>query len=402
MKIAVIILDGAGDHPVPELGGRTPLEAAYIPHISFLAQRGTTFLVDAVFDDLPVGSIVAAIAILGLDPHRYFPNGRASFEAAASGIYVGPQDLAFRCNLISVQDGRIHDFTAGLIDDAKARSLVLAYPQPGGPIELFPGQSYRNTLVYRNAGVAAKSFLCAPPHEHRNQAINEHWIKARTSDATPIVDELNSFLRKSAELIPRLSAEFGTQADMFWLWDPSDAPTMPSFRSVFGVRGAVVSGLSFLRGIGIAMQMLTAEVPGATGYLDSNLRGKVDAGMAFLDDVDVVVIHVNAADEEAHQRHVAGKVKAIELADAHVVGPVVQHLRSRFGDRFQVAVLPDHYTCVADGRHIVHPVPCALYGKGIPTDDAMTFSEREIAARGSGRLKGWELLPMLQERHRNE
>ena len=396
MKTVVVIVDGAGDHPVVALGDRTPLESAYIPHMAFMAQQGRSYLVDAVFDDLPVGSIVAALAILGYSPHRYFPNGRASFEASASGIRLGPDDLAFRCNLISVQGGRIVDFTAGLIEDAVARSLVLNVTQPNAAVELFPGQSYRNTLVYRRAGVPASAFLCAPPHENRGREIEELWVRARTSDAEPIASELNAFLRDSARQLARLNEEFRTRADMLWLWDPSHAPDMPSFRSVHGARGAVVSGLSFLRGIGMAAQMLCPEVPGATGYIDSNLRGKAQAAMDLLRDVDVVAVHVNAADEEAHQRNVAGKVKAIELTDAEVVGPLVRHLRGAYPDAHRMAVLPDHYTCVADGHHVVHPVPCLVYGTGVVPDAASRFSEREASARGSGRIKGWELLPMLR------
>ncbi len=396
MKTAIIILDGAADHALPQLGGRTPLEAAYMPHACLLAQRGQTFLVDAVFEDLPVGSIVAAIAILGLDPHQHFPNGRASFEAAASGIHLGPNDLAFRCNLISVEDGRITDFTAGMIDDAKARSLVLSYPQIHGPMALFPGQSYRNILVYRNAGVRAHDFECAPPHQHRNDAIEGLWVKARTPAASRIARELNAFLRTSQQQIPLLSEEFGANADMFWLWDPSDAPLMPTFRSLFGVRGAVVSGLSFLRGIGLSMQMLAQEVPGATGYLDSNFAGKVQAAQNLLEEVDVVAVHVNAADEEAHQRSISGKLRALERTDAEIIGPMIQHLRRRFPEAFRIAILPDHYTCVGDGRHIVHPVPCAVYGTAIERDRATQFDERDIAANGSGRINGWDLMPILR------
>lgn len=400
MKTAIVILDGAADHPIPELDGRTPFEVAYVPHLTLLAQRGRTFLVDAVFDDLPVGSIVAAIGILGLDPHTHYPNGRASFEACASGIQIGPKDLAFRCNFISTENGRIKDFTAGLIEDAKARSMMLAYPPTGGSIELFAGQSYRNTLVYRNAGVPASAFQCSPPHQHRGDRIDDLWIAPLSTAATPIANQLNAFLRSSQGEVRRLSDEFGADADMFWLWDPSDPPHMPSFRSIHGVRGAVVSGLSFLRGIGLSMHMLVADVPGATGYIDSNFRGKVEAATALLDESDVVVVHVNAPDEEAHQRHIKGKVDAIELADSEVVGPMIRYLRNRFPNDFRVAVLPDHYTCLSDGTHIVYPVPCAVYGRGIAPDDAVSFSEQEIATHGSGRLKAWELMPILRDSHR--
>ena len=162
MKIVVIILDGAGDRPQHAIGDRTPLEYAYIPNLVLLAQRGRTGLIEAVFDDLPVESIVAALGILGYDPYRHYPNGRASFEALASGIRIGSQDLAFRCNFITVDHGRISDFTAANIDDVKARSLVLSLTYDNPAIELFPSQSYRNILVYRNAGVPASEFTCFP------------------------------------------------------------------------------------------------------------------------------------------------------------------------------------------------------------------------------------------------
>lgn len=395
MKLVIVILDGAGDHPVPQLGGRTPLEYAHLPNLSFLAQRGRTGLVHAVFDNLPVESIVAALGILGYDPYQYFPNGRASFEATASGIRVGPRDLAFRCNLVSVRAGCLTDFTAGLIDDRRARNLILGVPRSNPAIEVFPSQSYRNILVYRDANVPASDFNTYPPHQNRDLAIEEMWIRAASPAAEPIAAALNAFQRESAQHIRALNADLGTEADMLWLWSPSDAPALPPFRSMFGRRGAVVAGLHFLRGIGLSAQMFSADVPGATGYIDSNLAGKTAAAIDLLEEVDVVVVHLNAADEEAHQRNLDGKIRALELFDEIVVGPLARHLHRRFPDAHRMAFLPDHYTCVADGRHIVHPVPCAVWGTGVVPDQASFYGETEIATHGSFDIKAWELMPRL-------
>lgn len=395
MKTIIVILDGAGDRPVEALGGKTPLECAHLPSLSFLAQRGRTGLVDAVFPDLPVESVVAALGILGYDPYRYFPTGRASFEATAAGIRLGPRDLAFRCNLISVKEGRIEDFTAGLIDDARARNLILGISLENPAIEIFPSQSYRNTLIYREAGVSAREFVTYPPHQHRGSRVDDMWVEGKTPEARRIAHELNETLRLSVEHIRRLNEDLDTAADMLWLWSPSDAPALPAFRSVFGRKGAVVSGLHFLRGIGLAAQMLSADVPGATGYIDSNLAGKAAAAMALLDQTDVVIVHLNAADEEAHQRNLEGKLQALELFDEVVIGPLARYLR-RFQEH-RMVLLPDHYTCVADGHHIVHPVPCVVWGTGVRPDEARFFSEKEVESRGSFRLRAWELMPRVLE-----
>jgi len=395
MKTVIVIGDGVADRPQAELGGATPLEHAFIPNLTFLAQRGRTGLADCVFDDLPVGSIVAALGILGYNPYEYFPNGRASFEALAGGIRVERGDLAFRCNLISLENDRIKDFTAGLIDDDTARNLVVHVKTGHPKIELFPGQSYRNILVYRDAGVSASDFVCAPPHENRMRPIDELWVRGRTPKAQSIADELNQFLRQSREQLRELRREYPSQADILWLWSPSDTPALPPFRARFGSTGAIVGGLKFIAGIGIAAQMYAAHVPGATGYIDSNLPGKAQAAIDLLEKHDFVLVHVNAADEEGHQRNLAGKIRAIELIDEQIVGPIVRHLRRRFPDGHRFAFLPDHYTCVDDGQHIVHPVPYLVSGTGIVRDETQAYSEPAAAARGAQPIKAWDLLPYL-------
>ncbi len=397
MKCVVVIGDGVADEPVPALGNRTPLECAFTPNLNFLAQRGQTGLVRCVFDDLPVGSIVAGLAILGYEPHRFFPHGRASFEALASGIRMGPHDLAFRCNLISLQDGTIEDFTANQIRDELAHTLVVGINPENPAIELFPGQSYRNTLIYRNAGqhADASNLVCFPPHEHRGRRIQDLWIRTRDGRSQALCDELNRFQQRSLTQLAELNLEHRSRADMLWLWSPSSAPALPSFRTRYSVGGAVVSGLNFFQGIGLAAQMQIARVPHATGYLDSNLVGKAQAVKDLLESVDVVFVHINAADEEAHRRNVAGKLKAIELIDEVIVGPLARHLRERFPDAFRLAFLPDHYTSVLDGQHKLDPVPYLIYGSGVSPDAVARFDERSVASCADPPLLGWDLLPLL-------
>lgn len=397
MKIVMIIADGAADYPVPELGDKTPLEVAYIPNVAFLAQRGRTGLINNVFEDLPVDSIVAAMGLLGYTPYQYFPNGRASFEAIAGGVYLRPQDIAFRCNLISLEGRRIKDFTAGLIEDTVAHNIVMGSTPSNPRIEIFPNQSYRNILVYRDACVPASSFQCSPPHQHRQELIDDLWIQAKTDDpqAIKIAEELNEFQRESMEQIKNLNNVYGSEADMFWLWSPSDAPRLPSFQSRYGLRGAVIGGLNFLKGIGIAAQMLAPWVPGANGYIDTNWKGKFEEAVRLLQFVDFLLLHLNAPDEEAHQHNVGGKIRAIELIDEHIVGPLARHLREHYPNEHRLAFLPDHYTCVADGKHVVRSVPYFVYGSGIEQDAASHFSEKECEAQCEQPIKAWELLPYL-------
>lgn len=395
MKAVIVIGDGVADLPQPSLGGHTPLEHAWAPNLNHLAQRGQTGLVDAVFDDLPVESIVAALGILGYDPYEHFPNGRASFEALASGIRMEPGDVAFRCNLVSTSDGRLRDFTAGLIDDDTARNLIVHVETGNARVGIFPGQSYRNILVYRGVGVEAREFICAPPHQHIGEPIADHPVVGLTPRAKAIAEELNALLTSSIEQLAQLRDQYPSKADMLWLWSPSDTPRLPAFKSRTGHSGAVIGGLKFIAGIGIAAQMHTAQVPNANGYLDSNLPGKAQAAIELLERHDFVLVHVNAADEEAHQHNLAGKIAAIERMDTEVVGPIVRHLRRRFPDGHRFAFLPDHYTCVLDGRHIVRSVPYLLNGTGIEWGPARSYGEAEVAKFAETPTKAWHLLPRL-------
>ena len=398
MKMVVIIGDGMADQPVPELDGRTPLEAAYAPHMHLLARRGITGLARTCYPGLPVESAVANLGILGFDPRRHYPGGRASFEALARGIALGKGDLAFRCNLVSVDGaGRISDFTAAQISDADALLAISHLSTDGTPFELYSGQSYRNLLVVRNSKVRAGDLTLHPPHQNIGRDVREVAPEGRTPEAKALAKSLWGFLQSSAQQLRVLNRNLRTRADMCWAWSPSEKPFLPSFLAQTGIRGAVVCGIDTIRGIGIAAQMRCEAIAGATGYSDSNLRAKGEHAIRYLGDHDFVFVHVNAPDEESHRHSVAGKVASIERIDREIVGPVVEFLNANHSTDFRVVVMPDHFTLLSNGQHKSFPVPFVMFGAGIESDRVGAFSEREIKRKSAIRVDSVELIKLLRE-----
>jgi len=392
MKYVIIISDGAADFPVHSLGHKTPLEVANIPGMDFIAKNGKTGLMQTSFPELPVGSIVANMGVLGFNPLDLYPNGRASFEALAKGIKLGSKDVAFRCNLISLEGDRIKDFTAGMISEEDALNIVNNFKIKYKNMELYFGQSYRNTLVLRNVNFFAHELQAFEPHEHIGMNIKEIFIRAKEPNAEDGVDMLNSFLMDSIEQIKELNKKFNTKADMFWLWSPSSTPKLPSFKKKFGLNGAVVSGMDFLQGIGIDAGMTAEHIPGTNGYITTNFKGKLEYAKKYLKNHDFVFIHLNAPDEEAHQRTPETKVKAIEKVDEEIIVPILDYLALNYPNDFRIAVLPDHYTLLKDGTHNNIHVPYAVYGKGIEKDKVDRFTEDEIEENHEEVLVGCKFL----------
>lgn len=396
MKRVLIVGDGMGDLPVAELGNRTPLEAALTPGMDRIAREGRVGRLRTIFRNLPVGSIVANLGLLGYDPRDAYPSGRASFEALGQGIDLGPSDLVFRCNLISVQDERIVDFTAKNIGDDAARAALaeLDLDFGGLAIELHAGMSYRNLLIVRGAGVAAEEIVCYEPHMSIGERLEPLLPQGRTRAARALVASLRSALLASLGQLARANLRLHTQADMIWLWSPSSAPELAAFEHRFGISGAVVCAMDFLKGIGLAAGMETSHIPGANAYIDTNYRGKLDRAVDYLERHDFVVVHVNAPDEEAHKRDCQGKVRAIELLDREIVSPLLVHLARRYPGRYRVMVVPDHFTLVSDGTHTADPVPVAWAGAGVPPDSAMRLTEAEASRPEADDLgRSFEFLP---------
>ncbi|MEX0702789.1 MAG: cofactor-independent phosphoglycerate mutase [Planctomycetales bacterium] len=396
MKYALIIPDGCADEPQASLGGRTPLQAALTPHMDAVARAGIVGRADHVPASMPSGSDVGTMSLFGYDP-QVCHSGRAPLEAAAQGIELAPNDWAVRCNLVTVEDGVMRSFTAGQIPNDLARRLVgvLQQDHRGGPSwEFHPGVSYRNLLVFRSRdGIAPfnAETRTVPPHDVTDKPVAEYLPHG------PGADELLELMARSAELFAASSenqarrARGELAATQIWLWGQGQRPALEPFARKYGVNGAVITAVDLLRGLGKLLGWKVVEVPGATGYLDTNYAGKAEAAIRALDAVDLVVVHVEATDEASHEGDAAAKVAALEAIDREIVGPLHAHLRSR-GD-YRLLVCPDHPTFLRTKTHSHGYVPFALCGAGIAPDSADRYDEPTAAEQGSVTLdRGHELM----------
>ena len=384
MKYIIIIPDGMADFPIPELGNKTPMEYAYIPNMHYLAKNGVVGKMQTSFENLPVGSIVANMSILGFNPYKYYPNGRASFEALAQGISLNEKDIAFRCNLISLDDkGKITDFTADNISDGNAKNIVSHYKTNNKNIKIFPGQSYRNILIYRNANVKSEEIKTFEPHMNVGENYEEKLPEGKSENSTLIAKELTEQIQQSKIQLEKLNKYHKTKGDMFWIWSPSSAPTLPNFFDRYKITGTIVAAMDFLKGIGVSSNMNFEDIPDTNGYLDTNYDNKLKYAIKALETDDFVYIHINAPDEEGHSKNAKNKVKAIENIDNKIVAPLMLHLREKYEDNFRIAIMPDHYTAVKDGKHYDFDVPFLIYGKNITTDSSTEFTEKEAKNKDS-------------------
>jgi 2,3-bisphosphoglycerate-independent phosphoglycerate mutase len=394
----MIILDGLSDVGSPALNGKTPLQAAYAPHLHYLGTQGRVLRIDTTFEGFPVESMVCIMGLLGYEPQQFYPAGRASFEALAKGIPLSPRDLILRCNTVTIdpQTRQLTDFTAGMIRDAAARRIVSRIQLPNPTWELYPGQSYRNILVIRDAGVDPRQITCAPPHQHVGEYVESMLPTSTETAAQPLMEALREFLLSSHAQIGAMDHDEEIVANMLWVWSPAERATWPSFRSRTGMRGAVVGGLDFLHGIAMAADMFVEVIPGATGEIESNLAAKAEHAARYLERFDFVLAHVNATDEAAHQKDPDLKRRAIERADRELVGPLLRVLHERHAEAgFRVLVCGDHMTRSTDGRHVGLPVPAAMFGAGIVPSGATAFSETEADRCPS--VPSLEILKAMQE-----
>lgn len=377
MKTVMVIIDGLGDEPIAELGGKTPLAYAFIPNTHYIANRGRIGCIKTTFAGFPIESMVCIMGLLGYEPERFYPSGRASFEAMAKGIPLEEGDLVLRCNTITIDPHTqtLADFTGGLISDSGARSLVGQIRLPQSNWELYPGQSYRNTLIIRGAQADVRMLRCSEPHMHIGSSVSACLPESKDTKTSNLAASLRSFLLDTQRQIAGMDLPPDCRANMLWVWSPSTKPVWPSFEHRTGVRAAVVGGLDFLHGIAMAARMHFDVIPGATGYIDTDYRAKAAYTVRYLENYDFVLTHVNAADEEAHQHNHMGKIAAIEKIDEHIVGPVMRWLQQNHPDNFRIVVCGDHTTRCHDGKHADDPVPYAIFGAGIAPLNAPDFSE---------------------------
>ena len=395
IKYVIIIIDGGADLPIPELENKTPLEYASIPNMNLLTSKGKAGLMRTMYPGLPLGSIVANLGILGYNPLRYYPNGRASFEALAQDIYLQEDEIAFRCNLVSLSNGCLKDFTAGNISDGHARNIIENINIGQNDVRLYPGQSYRNILIAKVPRCNAGDIIAFEPHMNIGKKIGELLLRGTTKESEVAVKKLNRFMLESITQLQELNKEFKTPADMLFPWSPSSEPRLPSFHRKYGIDCAIISAMDFMRGIGIAARMENKKIPGATGYSDTDIKAKLRYAINSSRYNDLVYIHMNAPDEESHNLDIEGKVRIIEKIDRELVGPMKEYLDRRCSNRYRIAILPDHFTLVSDGKHSDRLVPFAIYGEGIKRDDVATFCEKSITQKSKAIIKSYEFMDFL-------
>ncbi|MDU9050336.1 MAG: cofactor-independent phosphoglycerate mutase [Candidatus Electrothrix sp. Rat3] len=384
MKYILLIGDGMGDTPVPALGGRTPLEAADKPAIDRLCAAAEPLLVRTVPEGYPPGSDVANLSLLGYEPEKYY-TGRAPLEAASMGVTIPEDALAFRCNLVTVEylDGdrmTMIDYSAGHISTEEAAELITAVQAACGTdrLRLYPGVSYRHLLIHQ--GGVPDSLRTVPPHDYMDQDVTAFYQQYLG------VDYLAELLRTSARVLAehpvnqKRLAEGKRPANSIWIWGEGKKPAMNTLQERHGITGSLISAVDLLKGLGVCSGLEVPEIEGATGWLDTNYQGKVDAALDALQTQDFALVHVEAPDEAGHQGSATNKVRAIEDFDAKIVAPIIAEMDRR-GELYRLVVTMDHYTPIARRTHEDWPVPMFIYdSEGVARPAGCPYTEANIIA----------------------
>jgi 2,3-bisphosphoglycerate-independent phosphoglycerate mutase len=398
MKYVLVVGDGMADYPVPELGGKTPLQVARKPNMDAIAARGRSGLIRTVPDGMSSGSDTAILSVLGYKPDQLLV-GRGALEAAARGIELKGHDVAFRCNLIAEENGLLADYSAGHITTKEAEQLIAAvrkaFEKPG-EIEFFPGLDYRHFLVMRNLP-DSRLIDCNPPHDVTGAEIGEVLPKAKSEKVEKAVELLRKMILESKAVLDNHPVNVARRkagkrpGNMVWFWGGGEKPSMSTFKEKFGLRAAVISAVDLVKGIGSYAGMQVIKVKGATGMYDTNFEGKAEAALKALEKNDFVFVHVEAPDEAGHERAAARKVKAIEDLDKRLLSKLLKGLK----EPYAVAVLPDHPTPITVGTHTVDPVPFAIKSPFWATDGVQKFDEISAEAGGFGLVKDESLVSLL-------
>lgn len=397
MKYIVVLCDGAADTPVPELGGKTPLEAAKKPNIDFLAANGEMGMVTTVPEGLPPGSDVANLAVFGYDPQKYY-TGRSPLEAMSMGVHLELTDTTFRTNLVTLSDDEPYenktmvDYSSDEITTAEAAQLIEAVNRElkTDEYEFFSGISYRHLLVWHNK---ENKFSLTPPHDISDRKITEYL----PGDPT-----LLGLMKKSYDILKNHPVNLGRikrglrPANSIWIWGNGTKPDLDTYKSRFGINGAVVSAVDLIKGIGVCAGLNVIDVIGATGNVHTNFSGKAEAAIkALKEGADFVYVHLEAPDEAGHRHEVENKVRAIELIDEKIVAPIVSAMRES-GEAFSMLIMPDHPTPLAIRTHTSNPVPYIIYRSGLKGEPKnISYTEEQARKTGVVVDNGYTLMNRL-------
>lgn len=397
MKYVVVLCDGMADYPVPALGGKTPMMVAKKPHIDALAAKAEVGLVRTVAPGLKPGSDVANMSVLGFDPHRFY-TGRSPLEAASIGIDMKDSDVSLRTNLVTLSDKGepfadkvIEDYCADDISTEEARQLIEAVQAAfgGGEYDFYTGVSYRHCLIWH--GGTTELGNMTPPHDITGKVIGPHLSTAET--ARPLLEMMEkSFdLLKDHPVNKARVAAGRRPANCIWLWGEGKRPALQPFDALYGIKGGMVSAVDLLKGIANCAGMEVAEVPGATGYIDTDFEGKAKAALDLLTRNDLVYVHFEAPDECGHRNEPENKVKAIEMIDSRVL-PILEEGLEQYED-YKILLLPDHPTPIVTRTHASDPVPYLLYQKSAPKTGVDTINEETAKATGIYMENGPAMMP---------
>ena len=382
-RYVIVIPDGAADEPHPSLAGKTALQAARLLAMNRVAKRGIVGRSRNVPDQFLPASDVATLSLFGYDPQRYY-TGRAPLEAAGMGVVLGPDDWAVRCNLITLEEGRMADFTAGHITSEEGKLLLESLQARLGwtGVEFLPGVSYRNLVIERSQPGQPRfsdGTVTAPPHDHPDEPVlnhlprgpgAEHLCTLMDAAASVLADHPVNNARRSAGKRP---------ANAIWLWGQGKAPAVPKFKDQHGLNGAIISGVDLVRGVGMLAGWTRIDVPGATGYLDTDYAAKGRYAISALSDHDLVCVHIEAPDEASHEGRADAKVQAIERIDELIVAPLLEELQ-RY-EAWRILISPDHSTLLRTKAHDRAPVAWTMAGTGLP---ASGLCYDEMTARDGG------------------
>jgi 2,3-bisphosphoglycerate-independent phosphoglycerate mutase len=394
MKYAIVIPDGCADEPQASLGGKTPLQTAKTPAMDDIARLGVVGRSNNVPSHLPAGSDVANLSLFGYDPNKYF-TGRAPLEAAAQGIKLDKDDWAIRCNLVTIENQVMKSFTADHVTTAEATELLKTCQEQiaSDYLEFIPGVSYRNLLVYRGGRHAApftRDTRATPPHDLTDRSIADDFPRGPGSDV------LNDLMGRSVGLFTdhpvnkTRKAGGKMPATNVWLWGLGKTPSLTPFKDLHGKRGKMITAVDLLRGLAALIGWDRIEVPGATGYLDTDYAAKGKAAIDALNSTDVICVHVEATDEASHEGRADAKIKSLEEIDAKIVAPLHEAIKKQ-GD-YRILVSPDHPTFLRTKTHSHGFVPFTFCGSGITADSATTYDEAAADRSNLMFEEGWNLM----------
>jgi len=361
MKYVVLLGDGMADYPTDKLGGKTPLQCAFTPHLDQIAAEGTLGLVDTIPEGMLPGSDVANLSVLGYDPAQNY-TGRAPLEAASMGINLGQNDIAYRCNLVTIgkkdtPEAFMDDFTAGHISTEEAKEIIMDINSAlsSDKFQFYPGVSYRHLLVWRNTSSSPHT---TPPHDITEKPIAQYLPQGDSAE------EINELMQRAAEILLNHPINIAREqagkkkANSIWLWGQGKRPQIVPLTQKYDMRGGMISAVDLLKGIGLLAGLKVLNVEGATGYIDTNYEGKAKMLLDALKFMDFVFLHLEAPDEMGHEGNAEGKIKAIEFLDEKIAGPILNKI-GEFGD-YRVVVLSDHPTPIDIRTHVSDPSPFAV------------------------------------------